>query len=76
MLIRPEELRVSPYAGAPGAGHVGVVDDVTFFGHDARVGILLEESGLRLVARTLGGATPAPGSRVLVELPTTAHPLA
>ena len=77
VLIRPEELRLSPCPGPAGDdGHVGVVEDVTFYGHDARVGILLEDGGLRLVARTLGGDTPEPGARVRVELPPTAHPLA
>ena len=77
VLIRPEELRLSPFAGPAGdGGHVGVVDDVTFYGHDARVGILLEDCGVRLIARTLGGATPDTGARVRVELPPTAHPLA
>ena len=76
VLIRPEELRLHPCTGVPlGDGHVGVVDDVTFYGHDARVGIVLEDNGLRLVARTLGRATPDPGERVRVELPASAHPL-
>lgn len=76
VLIRPEELRLHPCNGASAEGLVGVVDDVTFYGHDARVGIVLDDGGLRLVARTLGGATPDPGARVRVELPAAAHPLA
>lgn len=76
VLIRPEDLRLHLCVNGSGDGLAGRVDDVVYFGHDARVQIVLDGSGLRLVARTLGGEAPVPGSRVRVGLPPAVHPLA
>ena len=65
MLLRPEQLRLD------GAGGVAaVVREVTFYGHDASVGLLLE-GGASVTARVGGHSAPAVGATVRVAVAGT-----
>jgi iron(III) transport system ATP-binding protein len=73
MLVRPEDLRLSPPNGA--AWRTAVVTAVEYFGHDARVQLRCEDpsNAPALIARTVGGDTPGVGQRVSLSLPSAAH---
>jgi iron(III) transport system ATP-binding protein len=66
LLLRPEQLRLSAPAGAPGAvvAQVGAVD---FFGHDARVRLAVPGAGA-VSARLEGGDLPSAGDQVAVTV--------
>jgi iron(III) transport system ATP-binding protein len=68
VLLRPEQLRLSA-----GPGTRARVRGVDFYGHDARVELELP-SGLRVSARTEGGALPAEGTEVAVSVQGPAVP--
>ncbi|HZV73319.1 MAG TPA: ABC transporter ATP-binding protein [Conexibacter sp.] len=73
MLVRPEDLRLSP--PEDGAWRTAVVTSVEYFGHDARVQLRCEDppDAPALIARTTGGDTPDVGQRVSLALPPAAH---
>jgi iron(III) transport system ATP-binding protein len=73
LLVRPEDLRLSPPNGA--AWRTAIVTGVEFFGHDARVQLRCEDppGAPALVARTIGAETPEVGERVALTLPPGAH---
>ncbi|MFC0862992.1 ABC transporter ATP-binding protein [Sphaerimonospora cavernae] len=72
VLIRPEQIRLHPFADAAGVG--AQVADVSFFGHDAAVRLDLLPDGPRVTARVLGQDLPVPGE--LVRLTVTGDVLA
>jgi iron(III) transport system ATP-binding protein len=62
VLVRPEQIRL---AHGPAAGVAAVVSDITFYGHDASIGLLLTGTEpLLLTARVAGHAMPSPGEAV------------
>ncbi len=66
LLLRPEQLRLSP-AGQAGGAVVAAVDGVDFFGHDARVRLTLAD-GVRVSARLDGADLPTAGAHVAVTV--------
>lgn len=72
VMVRPEQIRVAPVDAQHGADDNAVeaiVEDVTFYGHDATLGLRLALSSGRSMetavrARVPGHQVPAPGSRV------------
>ena len=60
MLVRPEKVQLHHN----GDGPTGVVEEVSYYGHDASVRMRLETAGIELVARVVGSAAPEPGTRV------------
>jgi iron(III) transport system ATP-binding protein len=68
VMLRPEQLRLSA-----GPGTLARVRGVDFYGHDARIELELP-SGLRVSARTEGGALPAEGAEVAVSVQGPAVP--
>jgi iron(III) transport system ATP-binding protein len=64
VLVRPEQLVL----GAADAGVRAVVDDVSFFGHDATVRLTLVDSGLNVEARVPGTDVPAVGDAVGITI--------
>ncbi|MGY1771066.1 ABC transporter ATP-binding protein [Blastococcus sp. SYSU D00813] len=70
VLLRPEQLRLTAAAAGGAVAHVGSVD---FFGHDARVRLLLA-SGRTVSARLDGRALPAPGDEVAIDVLGAALP--
>ncbi|MFA6577220.1 MAG: ABC transporter ATP-binding protein [Nocardioides sp.] len=75
LAVRAEQVRVSADTGSLGAGTLGTVLDVSFFGHDATIRVRLD-AGEVLTARTPAGAIPHPGDRVgvLVDGDVVAFP--
>ncbi|MDO9497529.1 MAG: TOBE domain-containing protein, partial [Nocardioides sp.] len=75
LAVRAEQVRVSADTGSMGAGTMGTVLDVSFFGHDATIRVRLD-TGEVLTARTPAGAIPHPGDRVgvLVDGDVVAFP--
>ncbi len=63
VLLRPEQLRLD----GPAGGVAARVRDVTFYGHDASVG-LVTDSGVALSARVSGHGVPAVGDTVGVSV--------
>ncbi len=61
VLLRPEQLRLD------GDGVAAVVREVTFYGHDASVGLLLE-GGEAVTARVTGHSAPSVGETVRVAV--------
>ncbi|SUX56140.1 ABC transporter ATP-binding protein [Chromobacterium vaccinii] len=64
VLLRPEQIRLLP------AGDAGVqarVLDVSFYGHDASVRLVLDDGGL-LAARVPGHRCPQPGETVALQV--------
>ena len=68
VMIRPEQIRLGPSAGAVGV--LARVDAVTFYGRDAEVRLSLQEaaSPLALKARAPGYACPAHGEIVSLSV--------
>ncbi|WP_332641720.1 ABC transporter ATP-binding protein [Aeromicrobium sp.] len=64
VLVRPEQLVL----GAADAGVRAVVDDVSFFGHDATIRLTLVDSGLKVEARVPGTDVPAVGDAVGITI--------
>ena len=64
VLVRPEQLVL----GAADAGVRAVVDDVSFFGHDATIRLTLADSGLQVEARVPGTDVPAVGDAVGITI--------
>ena len=62
VLLRPEQLRLDGEGGV-----AALVREVTFYGHDASVGLLLE-GGLSVTARVSGHSVPAVGETVHVAV--------
>jgi iron(III) transport system ATP-binding protein len=60
LAVRPEQVLLSE-------GHGGVVERVTYYGHDALVGVVLPD-GSQLSARVLAGDVLPPGTPVSVEV--------
>ncbi len=73
VLLRPEQLRLVPVAGAPVAA---TVVETVFHGHDSTV--RLDAGGVVVQARTAGPHLPAVGERVGVEVdgPARIYPAA
>ncbi|SDE68463.1 iron(III) transport system ATP-binding protein [Blastococcus fimeti] len=66
VLLRPEQLRLSDPAAAPEAV-VARIEGVDFFGHDARVRLILANAGT-VSARLVGADLPATGEQVAVTV--------
>jgi iron(III) transport system ATP-binding protein len=66
VLLRPEQLRLSPPGSAPGSV-VARVGGVDFYGHDARVRLTLLD-GVAVTARLDGVDLPAAGAQVAVSV--------
>ncbi len=62
VLLRPEQLRLDQAGGV-----AALVREVTFYGHDASVGLLLE-GGAAVIARVGGHSVPAVGETVRVTV--------
>ena len=60
VLVRPEQIRLGEVAGSALQGRI---EDVTFYGHDAGVRLVVETDGpsFGLLARVAGHAIPKPG---------------
>ncbi|MBZ5732973.1 ABC transporter ATP-binding protein [Nocardioides sp. TRM66260-LWL] len=77
LVLRPEQLRLTPERAATHGGALARVIDVGFHGHDATVRLaLLDDADVRLLARTDGLTAPEPGAQVRVDVvgPASAHP--
>ena len=68
VLVRPEQIRLARGANAP--GQRARVCSVTFYGHDANVGLLLSDfrPARMVVARVAGHASPQPGTEVTLSV--------
>ena len=64
VLVRPEQLVL----GAADAGVRAIVEDVSFFGHDATVRLTLVDSALSVEARVPGTDVPAVGDAVGIAI--------
>lgn len=66
VMVRPEQIVLTAAAGAPAA----IVHDVTYFGHDCLVELVLADDPAagRFQARVLGPQAPVPGDRVTVSV--------
>jgi iron(III) transport system ATP-binding protein len=62
VLIRPEQIAI----GA--AGVAAEVTEVSYFGHDAAVRLMLLDSGAPVLARVIGASAPHPGERVALAV--------
>jgi iron(III) transport system ATP-binding protein len=73
LLIRPEHLQLRTHP-APG-GVPARVTDVTYFGHDASVHLVLEPGGPHITARIMGTGPPEPDAlvHVVVRGPVTVY---
>jgi iron(III) transport system ATP-binding protein len=60
VLIRPEQIRL--HDTTHGAGVDAVVEDVSYYGHDASARLKLLPDGPRVTARLLGSDLPLPGT--------------
>jgi iron(III) transport system ATP-binding protein len=70
VLVRPELIAIAPYPGA-GIGATSVaakVVDVTYFGGDATVRLVLTNTGSLVTARVLGTDLPSPGDHVALSV--------
>ena len=70
VLVRPELIAIAPYPGA-GVGAASVaakVVDVTYFGGDATVRLVLNTTGSLVTARVLGSDLPSPGDHVALSV--------
>jgi iron(III) transport system ATP-binding protein len=68
VLIRPEQIVLTPAGQSTGAGRRARVLSVTYFGHDAvaRLAVECDDGELELTARTRGDQTPSAGGYVSV----------
>lgn len=64
VLVRPEQLVL----GAADGGVRAIVEDVSFFGHDATIRLTLVDSGLNVEARVPGTDVPAVGDAVGITI--------
>ncbi|MCW3480126.1 ABC transporter ATP-binding protein [Neisseriaceae bacterium JH1-16] len=67
VLLRPEQIRLLPLAGAAGAARAQVLD-VTFYGHDACVRLRMSDVSSELTARVPGHRSPQPGQEVALAI--------
>jgi iron(III) transport system ATP-binding protein len=65
LLIRPEQLQLLPHTAKGVAARVA---EVSFYGHDASVQLVLAASGERVVARVFGRDVPTAGTDVRVSV--------
>jgi iron(III) transport system ATP-binding protein len=61
VMVRPEQIKIEPDARRGGVA--AVINNVTFYGHDAVVGLKLPD-GAPVTARVFSHAVPKPGSEV------------
>jgi iron(III) transport system ATP-binding protein len=66
VLVRPEQLELRPTDASTGV--IARVQDVSFFGHDADVRLLLADDGTQVLARVHGAEVPRPGEDVRVAV--------
>lgn len=66
-LIRPEQVQLSPVMSTSTA-HVATVVEVSYYGHDAAVRLVLGDSDLIITARVLGEQAPVPHSKVAIHV--------
>jgi iron(III) transport system ATP-binding protein len=64
VLLRPEQLSLAP----DGTGPTARVLDVSYYGHDATVRLMLEAGGDTIEARVLGGDLPTRGDVVALDV--------
>lgn len=64
VLVRPEQLVL----GAANAGVRAIIEDVSFFGHDATIRLTLADSALTVEARVPGTDVPAVGDAVGITI--------
>jgi iron(III) transport system ATP-binding protein len=62
VLIRPEQIAIADAGGDTGVA--AEVTEVSFFGHDAAVRLVLLDSGVPVLARVIGHGAPRTGARV------------
>jgi iron(III) transport system ATP-binding protein len=67
VLIRPEQIGIAD-GSSNGDGVAAEVTEVSFFGHDAAVRLVLVDGGTPVVARVIGAGAPAPGDRVALAV--------
>jgi iron(III) transport system ATP-binding protein len=72
VMVRPEQLLLGQPDRAPVRG---LVREVSYYGHDASVRLVLEGSGSEVVARVRGSDAPAPGALVGVSVDGPARAL-
>jgi iron(III) transport system ATP-binding protein len=73
VLVRPEQLRVTPSEGG-GPGVAARVVETGFHGHDALVRLITEDAaGSPMVARVVGGMRLEPGARVTLKVAGPVH---
>jgi iron(III) transport system ATP-binding protein len=73
VLVRPEQLRVTPSAGG-GPGVAARVVETGFHGHDALVRLVTEDSAASpMVARVIGGMRLEAGAQVTLKVTGRVH---
>ena len=73
VLVRPEQLRVTPSAGG-GPGVAARVVETGFHGHDALVRLITEDAAVApMIARVVGGMRLEPGAQVTIKVVGPAH---
>jgi iron(III) transport system ATP-binding protein len=63
VLIRPEQIAIGSGEGVPAE-----VTEVSYFGHDAAVRLVLDDGGATVLARVIGAGAPHPGDRVALAV--------
>jgi iron(III) transport system ATP-binding protein len=63
VLIRPEQIAIGT-----GDGIAAEVTEVSYFGHDAAVRLVLVDGGAPVLARVIGAGAPHPGDRVALAV--------
>jgi iron(III) transport system ATP-binding protein len=63
VLIRPEQIAIGSGDGVPAE-----VTEVSYFGHDAAVRLVLDDGGATVLARVIGAGAPHPGDRVALAV--------
>jgi iron(III) transport system ATP-binding protein len=72
VMVRPEQLLLVP---PDRAGVRGTVSEVSYYGHDASVRLVLEGSRSEVVARVRGSDAPVPGALVGIDVDGAARAL-
>ena len=73
VLVRPEQLRVTPAAGG-GPGIAARVVETGFHGHDSLVSLVTEDAAAApMVARVVGGMRLDPGAQVTIKVAGRVH---
>lgn len=73
VLVRPEQLRVTPSAGG-GPGVAARVVETGFHGHDALVRLITEDAAVApMIARVVGGMRLEPGAQVTIKVVGPVH---